>query len=543
MEADQHHERRRKTKTGATHRPYDEAFKRAAVAPWQGGVPARRVAEGLGITTESLRAWRRQLGGADAVSGAAVAGKLPSVAPTSQELQAEVRRLRTPRQSVTNPRDMSKKPSGSSPAQAGAFRPDRSPGRPLSCPRAVRGAGRVARRLLLLASTGPECTGRSGRGTGRRDLHALRAQPTPLRQPASAPGMAAGRTRLRAAPGRPAHAGTRPRRPGGVAAGVPARPTATTRTPHRAQPARAARDAGGATQRGVGSGHHLRSPPTRAGCIWRACPIWVAAAGWVGPWARAWRRACRWARSRWRCVHGSPPVGCSNPSDRRSQYASEACREHLAAWNVTPSMSRKGNCYDSAAMESFWSPLKEELVHRRSFISRAEAAGAIFDYLETFYNRGRLHRALGFICPVEFEKQSHLNSLTNSQAPPCLLNRGNLTLRASPARGLPPWHHPPRLLAGVPGFFQPEPTAAAASAQAKPATSNAGSAPCASGPVASFVKAGPSPSAPKTIWTPSTCSSPPTTSPFNRKQRPRNHDPEIERWQTGGFYNPHFELL
>ena len=55
-----------KMKTGATHRPYDEAFKRAAVAQWQSGVPARRVAEGLGITTESLRTWRRQLGGADA---------------------------------------------------------------------------------------------------------------------------------------------------------------------------------------------------------------------------------------------------------------------------------------------------------------------------------------------------------------------------------------------------------------------------------------------------------------------------------------------
>ncbi len=56
-----------KTKTGATHRPYDEAFKRVAVAQWQSGVPARRVAEGLGITTESLRAWRRQLDGVDAV--------------------------------------------------------------------------------------------------------------------------------------------------------------------------------------------------------------------------------------------------------------------------------------------------------------------------------------------------------------------------------------------------------------------------------------------------------------------------------------------
>ena len=101
-----------KTKTGATHRPYDEAFKRAAVAQWQSGVPARRVAEGLGITTESLRTWRRQFGGAEATPATAADGKLPAVAPTSQELQAEVRRLRAQLQSVTNQRDILKKAVG-----------------------------------------------------------------------------------------------------------------------------------------------------------------------------------------------------------------------------------------------------------------------------------------------------------------------------------------------------------------------------------------------------------------------------------------------
>ena len=104
-----------------------------------------------------------------------------------------------------------------------------------------------------------------------------------------------------------------------------------------------------------------------------------------------------------------PTAGLLHHSDRGCQYASEAYREHLAAWQVTASMSRRGNCYDNAAMESFWSTLKEELVSRRSFASRAEAAGAIFDYVETFYNRERLHSALGFMSPVEFEKQSNLN--------------------------------------------------------------------------------------------------------------------------------------
>ena len=104
-----------------------------------------------------------------------------------------------------------------------------------------------------------------------------------------------------------------------------------------------------------------------------------------------------------------PSFGLLHHSDRGCQYASEAYREHLAAWNVTSSMSRRGNCYHNAAMESFWSTLKEELVHRTRFASRAEAAGAIFDYIETFYNRERLHSALGYLSPVEFEQQIHLN--------------------------------------------------------------------------------------------------------------------------------------
>ena len=70
-------------KTGDTHWPYDEAFKRAAVVQWAGGVPARRVAEGLGITTESLRTWRRQLGGADGALATVAEGKLPTIAPSA----------------------------------------------------------------------------------------------------------------------------------------------------------------------------------------------------------------------------------------------------------------------------------------------------------------------------------------------------------------------------------------------------------------------------------------------------------------------------
>ena len=100
------------TKTGATHRPYDEAFQRAAVVQWARGVPAKRVAEGLGITTESLRAWRRQLRGTEAVPATAAGGKLPAVAPTTQELPTAVRRLRAQLQGVTNQRDILRKAVG-----------------------------------------------------------------------------------------------------------------------------------------------------------------------------------------------------------------------------------------------------------------------------------------------------------------------------------------------------------------------------------------------------------------------------------------------
>jgi transposase InsO family protein len=72
---------------------------------------------------------------------------------------------------------------------------------------------------------------------------------------------------------------------------------------------------------------------------------------------------------------------------------------------LVPSRSAQGNCYDNAAMEAFWSTLKTELVHLNQFPDLAAARLAIFDYIETFYNRKRLHSALGFKSPVEFEQE------------------------------------------------------------------------------------------------------------------------------------------
>ena len=105
--------------------------------------------------------------------------------------------------------------------------------------------------------------------------------------------------------------------------------------------------------------------------------------------------------------HRQPPAGLLFHSDRGSQYASADFRQALQQAGANPSMSRAGNCYDNAAMESFWSTLKLELIYRRQFATRAQARRQIFDYIEVFYNRQRLHSALHYRCPVDFELQNN----------------------------------------------------------------------------------------------------------------------------------------
>ena len=92
-------------------------------------------------------------------------------------------------------------------------------------------------------------------------------------------------------------------------------------------------------------------------------------------------------------------------SDRGSQYASEDYRRLLKSNGVQQSMSRKGNCYDNAPVESFFDSLKTEEVADRVYRTRREATGSIVDYLERFYNRRRRHSSIGGLSPVAFEKQ------------------------------------------------------------------------------------------------------------------------------------------
>ena len=102
-------------------------------------------------------------------------------------------------------------------------------------------------------------------------------------------------------------------------------------------------------------------------------------------------------------LHRQPPANLLFHSDRGVQYASGDYRQALRAGGLVASMSRKGNCYDNATMESFWSTLKLDLVYRRNFVSHRQARSEIFDYIECFYNRQRTHSALGYFSPVDFE--------------------------------------------------------------------------------------------------------------------------------------------
>jgi putative transposase len=104
-------------------------------------------------------------------------------------------------------------------------------------------------------------------------------------------------------------------------------------------------------------------------------------------------------------VDRRPAAGLLHHSDRGCQYASSAYRALLHSCRLRPSMSAAGNCYDNAAMESFWSTLKTEWLHEKNFKTHQQARSAIFDYIETFYNPKRLHSALGYLSPVDHERK------------------------------------------------------------------------------------------------------------------------------------------
>lgn len=103
------------------------------------------------------------------------------------------------------------------------------------------------------------------------------------------------------------------------------------------------------------------------------------------------------------CGRRRPSAGILHHSDRGSQYASAEYQARLKEAGAQASMSRRGDCYDNAVVESFFGTLKTELVHGRWYTTRVEARSDIFEYIEMFYNRERRHSALGYLSPAEYE--------------------------------------------------------------------------------------------------------------------------------------------
>ena len=101
-----------------------------------------------------------------------------------------------------------------------------------------------------------------------------------------------------------------------------------------------------------------------------------------------------------------PKRGLIHHSDRGVQYASELYQRRLRQHGIVCSMSKRGDCYDNAVVESFFSTLKRELVYRARWQTRAEARNDLFEYMEVFYNRKRRHGYLGNVSPADFEERS-----------------------------------------------------------------------------------------------------------------------------------------
>lgn len=144
--------------------------------------------------------------------------------------------------------------------------------------------------------------------------------------------------------------------------------------------------------------------PTRQGWLYLAAVLDLYSRKVVG-WATSPRNDTALVLQAWHMArqHRRPPRQLLFHSDRGSTYASAGFRAALQQAHVVSSMSRAGNCYDNATMESFWSTLKWELVYQTALASVAQAQSRLFDYIEVFYNRQRLHSALNYLSPVDFE--------------------------------------------------------------------------------------------------------------------------------------------
>ena len=146
---------------------------------------------------------------------------------------------------------------------------------------------------------------------------------------------------------------------------------------------------------------------TREGGLYLAVLLDLSARRVVG-WAMGQRLTAELAEQAltMALVNRIPRAGLVHHSDRGSQYAATSYQRRLTEYGLIPSMSRKGNCWDNACVDSFFGTLKRELVYHRHYATRDEAMQEIFEYIEVFYNRQRRHSTLGYHSPAEYEARA-----------------------------------------------------------------------------------------------------------------------------------------
>src|SRR3954467_14793289 len=380
----------------SSRRAFTDEFKAEAVRlVTVEGHPVSQVAKDLGLHESLLRRWKRKL----EARQARVAGVKPTAAVAASIIveQEEIRKLKRENERLRMERDVLKKPSPSSRRHRSDVPVHPRPSRILSGASDVPGSGGLAQRLLRLAAAAGEPAGGRGSGSDREDPGGPQREPTDLRQPARAR-----QPEGRGLPDRPQTGGpadARERHPGQDQAQVSGHHRQPSRSSDRAQPARPAGHGRGA-EHGVAGRFELHLDPGGLVVSGRRTRPLFPPGGRLGD----GRTDAAGADA------GCPGYGAQaalpglmHHSDRGSQYAAGAYQKQLTKHGIVCSMSRKGNCWDNAPMESFFHTLKTELVHHRDYLTRDEARRDIFEYIEVFYNRQRRHSTLGYLSPAQFE--------------------------------------------------------------------------------------------------------------------------------------------
>ena len=354
------------------------------------GKSAGAMAKELDLTETALRSWIKQ---ADTDEGHGPEGALTSDEKSElSALRKEVRVLRMER-------ELLKKAAAFFAKESSEVRVHRGGEGALVGRVHVRPARGLQERLLRVARTAALVALDRGRAVAGGDSCRARREPWPVRQPARTPRARRQRRPRQQASGRPTDAenGLRGRRR--------RRFRHTTDSDHAMPiaPNTLARDFAVEAPNEVWV-TDITYIPTREGWLYLAVMLDLYSRRVVG-WSMSDQdHPAADARRALDGTAGSDATaGLLHHSDRGTQYASADYRAALASAGIECSMSRKGDCWDNAVAESFFATLKTELVHEADWATRAEARSAIFEYLEVFYNRRRIHSSIGYVSPEEFE--------------------------------------------------------------------------------------------------------------------------------------------